>query len=781
MRIPILKELSQITSSLSPCYSHHLSNDIFPQSSIVKGKVEGAVIQKKLNIYASFCYLVKSKGYSGIDILNDASALNLHFEQFIGFLHKESEVKRDCSYSLINPFRIAFSLLAKERGLQLQKIKLSTNYITDDLHRCIDRYNALSIDNTKRDYLNGWRAVSKNGQEYELFLDPIYTGHGKEFATLLHNALNDYTSKMLQSSARTVVNNFNNLFRAMSIVCSKQKDINDQLNHENLHQFFLKIMNLLFAECLAKNNDPKHFFLTWKRSVEHFQKCFIQTGIFDPPIKPFVTPIWKSPKDSIFTSSIGGQASKIEKDRWFADIPLRIKDEEALTIIQSRVERDLKHIHHICYTKFKEFKKIDKRNDLYRCSGVIKPLTRAYGSDVPVGDKHVANTVATFHTYGIAGKKSGYVSFLGFAGNSRDLNYELNLPTVASLAIMCNLLIQQHPQITPSWLEKWELFNKNGDQTGFIQSGNQFLIDSVKRRRGLSKAQQPIILNEFSKEVVEYLIEHTAIARDNLRNKKDTSWRKMLLTANVNKASQSSRLTSYDTSPTFIGWMTDKSLFSNEILITQEEAAVIADMASLRSVRRNKALLTYLETHSMTAVAEALGHKEMNYTLLCSYLPKPLMDFFNDRWIRQFQNAILLEALKGSDYRLEAVDMTADEIDEFLENHALSELPSFSQFEAASTGSQNIYVDKYDFDGATFTIGTALLQVLIAIRNTIEENSYNELTDIINNWYESSIFILNLLESEQYSADKELTRMLHEAKSNPLDTQQFKEMILCVQ
>ncbi|MBF4227728.1 hypothetical protein EAY83_22675, partial [Vibrio anguillarum] len=116
----------------------------------------------------------------------------------------------------------------------------------------------------------------------------------------------------------------------------------------------------------------------------------------------------------------------------------------------------------------------------------------------------------------------------------------------------------------------------------------------------------------------------------------------------------------------------DKSLFDRSSDITPDDTQVISDIHSLRSIRRHRGFQIYLETRSMDAVSEALGHENKDAKLLTSYLPKPLMDFFNDRWVRQFQNAILLEAMKDSVYCLEAVNMSAEDIEEFLSNHGIS-------------------------------------------------------------------------------------------------------------
>ncbi|MBF4302219.1 hypothetical protein EAY56_26370, partial [Vibrio anguillarum] len=52
----------------------------------------------------------------------------------------------------------------------------------------------------------------------------------------------------------------------------------------------------------------------------------------------------------------------------------------------------------------------------------------------------------------------------------------------------------------------------------------------------------------------------------------------------------------------FYDWLRDKSLFDKNSDITLEDAKAISDIHSLRSIRRHRGLLIYLETRSMDAV-----------------------------------------------------------------------------------------------------------------------------------------------------------------------------------
>ncbi|MDN4732922.1 hypothetical protein QYZ42_06535 [Vibrio parahaemolyticus] len=196
-------------------------------------------------------------------------------------------------------------------------------------------------------------------------------------------------------------------------------------------------------------------------------------------------------------------------------------------------------------------------------------------------------------------------------------------------------------------------------------------------------------------------------------------------------------------------------------------------MLTIRSVRRHRGLQIYLKTRSMHAVSEALGHKKLEVLLLSSYLPKPLMDFFNARWIRQFQNAILLEAMKGSEYRFDAVDIKTEDIEAFLMNHGISDIPySLDHGFKVTTNSEKTPL----FDEMTFTISTALLQMLIAIRSIVEVEGEDEgdlFKDVVTSWYQSAIFILTSLK-HSYRDDEKLMVMLKDAERNPLCTKKFE-------
>lgn len=776
MDTAILKELSLLRSTLSKKYYHYFYNSINPNLYDRKRN-------QFVNIYSSYCFLTKPSEYSAMDILNNESAFNQHFELLVGFIYQQDGIAINSRYKLANLFKNTFRAIAEEKQLRFNNIKLMYKNVSDDAQRCLDNFGKLSLDINKVNYLNGWQVTSKEGKKYQLHLDSIYVTYGVAFTKLIYVAINNYAMTQKSSSLHTKISHFKTHFNAMVQVCPNRREISRRLDEEHVQSFFMDIMNVLFASHLAKQNNPKAFFNLWKQMIATYTECFIDTGIFDTPIKLFIIPEWKSPQGNAPTFSVGGQANEKEKDRWFTNIPLKIKDEEAIAIIQSRLDRDMAHIRHICMMKFEEFKERSKRNTIFLQTGNVKPL---FGTQFDhsfrdfLGMNNLANTVATFYEHGFDAKDQ-YPAFFDFKGNVDILIEELNLPTPSTLSVLLTLLIMEHPLITPSWLNEWKLFDTNGIKKGFKQVGNQYIAVSYKRRRGAINAQQEIVLNDFSRSIVEFLIQHTSFARNHLKRSNKDAWRKMILTASLTKAISPTQLSNFNRAEKYQTWLSDTSRFEHDSSMVKSDAIVLADLISLRSIRKHRGLQIYLETRSMAAVSEALGHKKKDIGLLASYLPEPLMNFFNDRWVRQFQNAILLEAMKDSKYRFDAVNMTAKDIEEFLENHGIRDIPAHFDHGFQPKSNSDDISSESSFDEITFTVSTSLLQLLIAIRSIVEGNNSDEYTflDIVSDWYQSAVFILSTLTTEQYTTDIELSSMFNKANENALDINVIRGVLTC--
>ena len=123
--------------------------------------------------------------------------------------------------------------------------------------------------------------------------------------------------------------------------------------------------------------------------------------------------------------------------------------------------------------------------------------------------------------------------------------------------------------------------------------------------------------------------------------------------------------------------------------ITKDDAIELASLVSFRSLRRSMALYDYFENRSVSSASEILGHTKVSWGLITSYIPQSLIDFFNARWVRQFQNAIVFEAMKDSPYLFEAIDIKPENLKAFLKNHGLKDLPTMTAPELNSESASN--------------------------------------------------------------------------------------------
>ncbi|MFA0248027.1 hypothetical protein AB4480_00655 [Vibrio sp. 10N.261.45.A4] len=779
MNIKTLNELSLLNTVLSEEYSNYLI-------SSAESSVSTKLVQPVLNVYAAYCYLVEEGNYTAFKILNDSNLLNAHFCSLIGFVYGIDSINLKRKYVLCHHFKKLYCYIAQDKHLSLDEIKLSSVKVTEDALKCTAQFSKLKIDKTKADYLKGWQVVSKENKSLEVHLDTLYVNFGEDFTNKIHLALKNYASKQKSSSLSNMLKSIKHLFVGISAVYVERDGITIEtyLSHKYVQPFFHKVFKVLFVRSQAALNCPNYFHSRWRDIINYYTDCFINTGVFDEPHKPFIVPDWKEPKGAAPIFSVGGNATQKESNRWFSNIPSRIKDEEAVSVIQQRVDRDMAHIKHVCLLKFEEFLEREDRNKAFKKKGLVKPLQSNLGNSQYyniVGEDKLNNTVATFYAHGIGAKKY-YLKSLGFFGNAKQFNTELNLPNKSTLNALLTLLVMEHPLITPSWLAKWELFDTHSNKVGYKQVGNQYIAVSYKPRKGVTNAQQEVVLNEFSKSIVEFLIQHTHIAREYLKNKGDADWRKMILTATHSNATCLKELnTTLHSADDFYDWLQDKSIFDKSSDINQADAQAISDIHSLRSIRRHRGFQIYLETRSMDAVAEALGHEKKNTNLLTSYLPKPLMEFFNRRWVSQFQNAILLEAMKESVHRFDAINMSAEDIGGFLKNHGISNIPEhFDHGFIQQNTTENEPPESLEFGQLTYTISTSLLQLLMVIRLIVESSDEEcSFLDVVFHWYQSAVFILDTLNSGNHSADADLMEMLDIAVNNRLDADSIKGALLC--
>ena len=779
-----IKSLPVVQKALSPAFKKLLSDNV-PQ------RYAGRVVKN----YAAYISTFKAPGYEALDILNSPESLLKQLRGFVGFMYSQYDCKP--AYEVTRTVFITFEALVK---YEIDTPQLSTTSLSEVIGQCINEFKGLQVKPERLAHLDGWQLKSKEGKVFNFPIGEFHEAFGDELTADIYFHTCQYSLTQKSTNMRTGVEALTDLLNSFATHCNTAEDLCFQLKTNEFSAFLEKVMWCSFSKHLAKGNKSARFFTGWAKVIKIFSVCYIDSGLIEEPVRPILTPLFKEDSHPLAKIATGGKLTSNEEQLWLASIPLHIKDEAAIQIIEDRLRESEDHVRASYHAVFERIKEKHERNLKLAKTGVVKPIRGVGGGVkkneyVPVGRDHLANCIATFYTYGIGGVDKQYATFLGGSFTNSDkltasaLVEELNLPTAFTLGALCTLLVLEHPQLTPSALEHWELFDKSGQMTGYKQVGGNYVIAVYKNRKGALKAQQEIILNEYSQSIVKTLIGYTELARQYLKANPSTdeyqenAWRYMLIKADLNQASWCSVFGSYisvaSMRSAYRQWVYNHSGSMNE-----DDKLLLSKLVGLRSGRKLRAIRTYIKTHSLREVAEVLGHETVNVDLLNKYLPSALMDFFNTRWIRQFQNSLLYIAMKESDYLFAAVDIKPENLDEFLQNHGIHDIPKlFGKFK----NDENLsFLEKKEsqviFDEVTLTITENVMRVLIAIKSIVdcskELQDGQTFRDIVSTWYEAATLILTEDEREG-TINAERSQLIAIASNNPLDTQLIAGALTC--
>lgn len=729
-----------------------------------------------MNSYAVFIDITgigSNRPYTGFDILNNEKLAYEQLKLFSGFVYTEySELPQHSQYHIIWLHVKAITTFISANGIRLNTDNLLTSD-RDQISKYIEIYKSHTIDLDRKEYYNGWSVISQDGISRRYQLQKIYDAYGKEFALEIHSYIKKYALKKIDSTLRSSLDQIIMLFNEFILVVESLEELKYSLNHGNSYYFMLNIYHRFFARRIANGGEAHAAIKDWSRMIAQYMSCFIEEGVFEEPLYPFVIPKFKKPKEDNKTLPSGGSFTKEEQEQLYSGIPLYIKDEEVITKLQLRLDNEFNHIKQALDTYVDSYIFNYKKVESLKGKIKVRPLgSRMTENDsINSGLGYSANTLATLKYYGINQCFNSVIDINGNILDKRNFSdYTLGTLNKAKvfrelyrvnknfIVAIYALLILEHPCITPSWLETWELYDKNENMIGFKQAGKHWIISSFKKRKGATQAQQDVVLTQRSKYLVETLIEMTSFERSCLKAIDDNNWRYIHLYASINTVNIVKKLSGILLSNTeTLGFSDLKRAFSKvqynengQPYLSENEINALMSVFSLRNIRKKKGIYTYLETRSIQEVSKKLGHKQVNIEVIEAYLPQALLNFFNNRWARIFQNALMFEAMKNSDLLNEALDFDIKYLEQFLENHKMRDFPAHMvEIENIKTKEEEEQV-KQKLDALVFMISPSLLQMLIAIRTVVEE--YNDtIPDNVKYWYMTAIFILSQYECKDKS------------------------------
>lgn len=578
--------------------------------------------------------------------------------------------------------------------------------------------NSLDLEAVR--YWNGWEVKGRKDKKGYLPICLLWNSHGREFAEKIYNRYAQYVEKH-QAPAHSEFNLFINY---LSQNASKWPESTFH-NPITLKQLFIHNMVASFKASLSSRGDLASKTISYAQFIYHMEEAFIQPGVW---ARPFAGAL---PHPVAMTTP--GSNSNIKKmpdgtmvkEKLITPIPLELTDSEAIEIIFKTIKSD----NHLALN-WANNKLISLEWAQERRISLARTGTPIYGGNTykkSLEEVGINDLCATFETLGLPHIREKERQVYG-RSDVRTITELLAIPTAQHFFALQLFLVSGHQCLTESFFSHFELYDKRGNLSGFLETDTGYQLVGYKDRKGGHLSEQVIPLSAQEEKWVRLIISATEPLRNELKNRGDDAWRFLFL-----------RCTRYIGLPKVASpfKIDDKNfkrngLFAEFLAVSQRsqnETKELLLRLSVTTYRASRAVEVYLDTNSVETMAKALGHTTYNSSLLSRYLPEPILAFFQTRWVRIFQRGIICEAMKGSPHLLKAAQFTSmEELHIFLENHAIKPLPAHLQNPDAQT-KRTTKAEAHEAEGQVLVpLDTGTLTALLSIKLAV--SSAEDITNV---------------------------------------------------
>ncbi|MBD9502181.1 hypothetical protein IB256_15435 [Pseudomonas sp. PDM17] len=227
------------------------------------------------------------------------------------------------------------------------------------------------------------------------------------------------------------------------------------------------------------------------------------------------------------------------------------------------------------------------------------------------------------------------------------LNLLLGIPFFRDFAAAATIITCDHPQFTATSLWWAKLLDKHEKSYVTIVGKNHGTHFEIEKKR--AHAIKQAILSDISESVLHDIIETTQPMREILNQSNSHHAHMLFLSSdNVGFGIGSS-----------VSWaMNGKKGASFYNLYEEEFLAAGLDRSSvcLSKIRATCGILNWFKTGSISSFAKTLGNTER--VVMRSYMPTWLLNKYNERIIRRFQQMLIISSTAKSPVLLHATDFT---------------------------------------------------------------------------------------------------------------------------
>ncbi|WP_429355106.1 hypothetical protein [Paraburkholderia sp. 32] len=230
------------------------------------------------------------------------------------------------------------------------------------------------------------------------------------------------------------------------------------------------------------------------------------------------------------------------------------------------------------------------------------------------------------------------------------------------IAVLSALLIMESPKFTPEAITSAKLFDENGQRfVEFTDSGERF---SVAKHR--AKSVKTATLSILSRAIIKFASECSPDIRSQLRAAGSPIADLMFIPC-VSRGGGVAVQPAHEPIVTFLSGLGGESVkpWLGDVFPKLVDAGLTRGTVSFSRIRNTEGVLEWYRTGSIGDMSRKLGNTDR--TCIDHYLPPALLQAWNTRLIRRFQNLWICVSAASEDWLLEVTDFsTVEELHAFI-------------------------------------------------------------------------------------------------------------------
>lgn len=565
-------------------------------------------------------------------------------------------------------------------------------------------------------YWKGWVIQQPRQAAVYLRLAQLVVPYGRTFVQDVYNELQQY----FRNRTGRFRSEWNVLFDYLARH-RRSWPLSRLKTEAGLKHFMQEFSISYFNNAKEAELDAQSQIKNWNRFLNSVEQCLCKPTIW----ASISSPIRRPPPDTKHgseTKVVEDEEGTLVQEKLLTNIPLHVTDAEAIEILFFYIKRDVATVRNWALAQAANL----KSRHMWRVEQAKKGTSiKKYDGKGLYNTYTVADVCATLEDVDSNVPTAFLCKVYQNATSSKcrapELANALGFAVAGSLFPFQCLLVLEHPEITSEFLKSFELYDQDGQLVGFDEEKR--LLTGYKDRKQPEVREQVIELNDQSFAIVKDIIAITSLGRRKLKAEKNDDWRYLFITSG--KAIKPFQLAK----PTL--W-NDNSFINNRTLrerllkefrphsdLPDDELVEFIKRVRLTKIRPSRAVEIFIQSKSSEQMSKALGHERYYADLLSHYLPEAILAFIKARWIRIFQKALVCVAMEESPHLLSVTKFTSiDELDAFLENHRIKEIPS-----EASDPERKAQREEVDSSEAVLSIGVPFLASLLSLEAAVKAST----------------------------------------------------------